>query len=185
MIEYESGRRVLFEEPAEGTPTVSVPPETKYTPQTQGNTGNTPPQPVYTQPPVTQYPYASSDWKTLMQLKAPEIYRQYQKKARMAKAGWWIAGAGALVVVVGAATGEKETVTNGMSVQVRLNGTGGAVAAAGSLVAITGVTVAIIGTTKRNRIKNDFISQSSRYTQKSPLQSPHFEIRTNGLAFVF
>jgi hypothetical protein len=139
--------------------------------------------PTVYKPPVTTL--SSSDLKTQMQMQAPDLYQKYQKKTRLKKAGWWIAGGGIAIAAVGIATGDNEIVTTGTSVSYNVKGTGGAIAAVGSVCIISGVIMAIVGNSGRKKVESEFLSRSSSYSRKSPLQSPHFEIIPNGLAFKF
>jgi hypothetical protein len=176
-ITYAGGRVELF-----NTATTATPPVTAGTPVT----GYQPPQsPVQTVPPqqpqvpVTAYPYGS--WKDQMKVKAPDLYQQYQKKNRLKNTGWWTFGGGSLLAVVGFAVADKDEVSRtSTSITYQLSGPGAVVYVVGSITATAGIITAIVGYAQRGRVKREYLSRSSQYSEK-----PHFEFRPNGLAFVF
>jgi hypothetical protein len=211
-IKYESGRIEVFDttQSATGTTTTQsstgtatqsstrTPPPLKTfgagatgtttTTPTSSSTTNITTPPEQSRTPVTQYTY-QTDWKAKMQAAAPDLYQKYRKGATMTGVGIGLLSAGVVAVVVGVATGEKSTTKTATSVSYRVEGTGGAVAAIGSVCVLTGTTLMIIGSSKKRKIKQQYFTQYGNkinaYERKSPLQSPHLELRLNGLAFMF
>jgi hypothetical protein len=179
-IKYASGRVEVFNENVGSVPVTS-----QSQPQPQPHTAATPP-PVQPQHPITMQTYPNGGyWKSDMQLKAPYLYQNYRKGSNLVKGGWYMIGGGILLSIVGAAVAEKEEVNRTSTyVEYKLKGPGAAVAMVGSIAATAGIPVVIVGYVKRNRAKRDFFNSYQR-VEKSPAQSPHFELRTNGLAFVF
>jgi hypothetical protein len=200
MIKYESKRRELFSTAttsSTGTATTSSSGNTVL--QTSGtksatsgtvttsNTGQPPETVVKSskrqQTSVTQYPY---DWKSRMQATAPDLYKKYREGATLSGVGIGMLSAGVVMIIVGAATGEKSTTTTATSVSVNVGGTGGAVLAIGSVCVLAGTPLMIVGLSKKSKAKRKYFNQyGNRVEYKSPLQLPHFELRTNGIAFVF
>jgi flagellar biosynthesis GTPase FlhF len=168
-------------------------PQQQPPPQQQPQQQQPPQQPTpppFTQTPVTAQPYQGQStgyWKSDMQLKAPYLYQDYRKGSKLVKTGWWMIGGGFLLECIGFAVSEKEEINRTSTyIQYQLKGPGVALIVVGSLGVGAGTPIMIVGYVKKNRAKRDYLSQyGNRYVQKSPLQSPHFEIRTNGLAFVF
>jgi hypothetical protein len=140
---------------------------------------------VMRQPPA-QYPY-SNDWKSRMKIDAPDIYQKYRKGNNMAGFGLGLAAGGLISAIVGVATADKTTSATPTGVEVRLHGSGGAVFAAGMICVCAGTPVMIVGFSKRNKAKRQYLSriENTGDRQVSPLQLPHLEVRTNGIAFVF
>jgi hypothetical protein len=180
-IKYEDGRIEVFTSPIDAptdTPTSGI----SVTPQSQTNA-----QPPFNPPvqqqvaPVTQYPYQPYNWKEQMQMKVPYMYQQYRKKNRLKNVGWWLIGGGALLSSVGFAVADKEVSRTSTHIEYELSGPGAALYAIGVTCTTTGLVLMIVGYSQRNKIKREFLSRSdAQYSQK-----PHFEIRPNGLAFVF
>ncbi|MDR2775343.1 MAG: hypothetical protein LBC19_11505 [Tannerella sp.] len=209
MIKYEGGRKELFVPStgsAESQATSSA--ESQATSSTANTAANTaapssppseapsaPPfesrRPVTAstyspQPPSSSSPVYQGNWKSQMQVKAPDIYRKYQKNSRLAGFGLGLVAGGVTAIVVGVATGEKTTTTTATSVQVQVKGTGGAIAAAGTVCVLAGTPMMIVGFSKRSKAKREYLNNPDySQTYRSPLQSPHLEVYPNGLAFVF
>ncbi|MDR2287288.1 MAG: hypothetical protein LBE04_07425 [Prevotellaceae bacterium] len=135
--------------------------------------------------PVTQYSY-QADWKSRMKATAPDLYQKYRKGSTLTGVGIGMMSAGVVMIIIGAVTGEKSIVTTATSVNVRVAGTGGAVVAIGSVCVLASTPLMIVGFSKKSKVKREYFSQyGNRVEYKSPLQLPHFELRTNGIAFVF
>jgi hypothetical protein len=194
MIKYESGRTETFD--SETTAATSTTPATAVA---KPATYSAKPATVSAKPatastvrvttPTEKSEMATLplDWKIQMQRNAPDLYRNYVKKTNLKNFGIGFAIGGAIAIVVGAATGEKKTTASASGVQVQVGGTGGAVAAAGIACVISGTVMAVIGKSKSKAIKQQYAERygNTTFHKKSPLQSPHLEIRANGLAFVF
>jgi hypothetical protein len=191
MIEYESGRKELFE-PSTGS-TGSTESQTVNTPPVSTPPANTPVAdtlPPGTWIPVTASPYQPLpnryEWISQMKVKAPDIYQRYQKGSRLAGLGLGLMVGGTIASIVGTVTGEKTTTTTATSIEVQVKGVGGSVVAAGTACIIIGTPFMIVGFSKKGKAKREYFrSRAYSQTHKSPLQSPHLEVRPNGLAFVF
>ena len=143
---------------------------------------------------VAQYvaPMSGAELKYRMSMDAPQLYQKYQSGSKLAGFGAGLTIGGLVAIVVGAATADKETVTNGVSTQVNLSGTGGAVFAAGVICALVGVPVWTVGNTKKKNAKNAYLKDYG-YGFHAPVPvpppSPHLQLNTSsnglGLAFVF
>jgi hypothetical protein len=194
-IKYENGKIEVLTGPANsgtGVPVNSYPQQQQQQPQPQPQqqpqqpTTKTPPP--FTQTPVTAQPYQATStgyWKSDMQVKAPYLYQDYRKGSKLVKAGWWMIGGGFLLEGIGIAVSEKEEVERTSTyVKYQMKGPGAAIAVAGGISFVAGIPVMISGYVKKNSAKRNYLSRYGSM-HKSPLQSPHFEIRTNGLAFVF
>ncbi|MDR2773376.1 MAG: hypothetical protein LBC19_01310 [Tannerella sp.] len=130
--------------------------------------------------------YYQGDWKSQMRLQAPNIYRRYKSGSALSGVGLGLMVGGLTAAVIGVATGEKSTSTTATSIDIQLTGTGAAIAAAGTICFMVGTPLMIVGFSKKGKAKREYFNTyPSSQTQKSPLQSPHLEIRPNGLAFVF
>jgi hypothetical protein len=175
-IKYADDRIELFDA---ATPTSPTNPATR-------TTVATPPEQQRT--PVTASPYQGDDWKLQMQATAPGIYQRYQKGSRQSKVGLGLVIGGTAAFITGVAimgsTIEDDVINDE---DVGTAGAGALVAAAGSICATVGTPIMIVGFVKKGKAKREYFSQYANrpYAQKSPLQSPHFEVRTNGIAFVF
>ena len=127
-------------------------------------------------------------WKSDMQIKAPYLYQDYRKNAKLVKAGWWMIGGGILLMGIGSSVAEENNASSTYPYgQYGVSVSGSVLYWIGCASYTAGIPVVIVGYVKRNRAKRDYFMQygNGRYVRKSPLQSPHFELRTNGLAFVF
>ncbi|MDR0385717.1 MAG: hypothetical protein LBH60_06540 [Prevotellaceae bacterium] len=171
MIKYEGdGRTELF--------VAGSVPETEPTPQSRIT-------PV-ARTPVTMQPYREN-WKDKMQTYAPDLYRTYRRNSGMAGFGIGLMAGGVAAIIVGVAVGTGEVIQSTSTYKTyELTETGAAIVTAGSLCIIAGTPLTIVGFVKRARAKRQYFSQYGNMThRKSPLQYPHLELRSNGLAFVF
>jgi hypothetical protein len=174
-IKYENGRIEVFD--------VAPSPATGTTP-TAGTTATPPSQQRI---PVTASPY-QRDWKVQMRANAPEVYKRYRKGARQAGIGLGLVAGGTAVMIAGYAVAFSTIDENTFeSNDLGEAGTGLGIAAVGAICATVGTPIMIVGFVRRGKAKREYFSQYANrtYVQKSPLQSPHFELRTNGIAFVF
>ncbi|MDR1556015.1 MAG: hypothetical protein LBS88_03135 [Tannerellaceae bacterium] len=122
-----------------------------------------------------------------MQKNAPELYRSYRNGSTLSGVGIGLMAGGLGAIVVGVATGEKNTTTNGLQTNIEVKGTGGAIAAVGTVALLTGTPLMIIGLTKKSRAKRNYLARygDMGFEQPTLRQSPHLEVHPNGLAFVF
>jgi hypothetical protein len=122
-----------------------------------------------------------------MQRNAPELYRSYRTGTTLSGLGIGLMAGGLGAIVAGVATGEKNTTTNGMQTDIEITGTGGAVAAVGTIALLTGAPLMIIGLTKKSKAKRNYLRQyeDMGFERPAPRLSPHLEVHPNGLAFVF
>jgi hypothetical protein len=145
----------------------------------------TPPAPVRMPVTASSYP---ADWQSQMQVKAPDIYQRYRRGSRQSKVGLGLTIGGTAAVItgyaiIGAAFNSSSFINDD---DMGMVGIGALVAVSGSICATVGTPIMIVGFVRKGRAKREYFSQyGNRAEYKSPLQSPHFEIRTNGIAFVF
>jgi hypothetical protein len=134
---------------------------------------------------TTQY---SESLTMRMQKNAPALYRSYRSGSTLSGIGMGLMAGGLGAIVVGVATGEKNTTTNGMQTNIEVTGVGGAIAAVGTVALLTGTPLMIIGLTKKGKAKRAYLRQYESMGFERPASqglSPHLEVHPNGLAFVF
>jgi hypothetical protein len=171
-IKYADGRIEMFDATPPASPATNT---TVATPPKQSRV------------PVAATPY-QGDWESQMRATAPGIYQRYRKGSRQSKVGLGLVIGGTAAFITGAAimgsVVEDNTVDEN---DLGTVGAGAIVYITGAICATVGTPIMIVGYVRKGKAKREYFSQYANrpYAQKSPLQSPHFEVRTNGIAFVF
>ncbi|MDR1594478.1 MAG: hypothetical protein LBS43_08360 [Prevotellaceae bacterium] len=170
-IKYEDGRIEVYgatANPVTETTTATPPQQTERTP-------------------VTAAPY-QADWQAQMQANAPDIYQRFRRGTRQSKVGLGLTIGGMAAIITGYAIIGSTVEDNTLDDEdLGTVGAGALVAVAGSILTAVGTPIMIVGFVKKGKAKREYFSRygNRASAQKSPLQSPHLEIRTNGIAFVF
>ena len=119
----------------------------------------------------------------------PQLYQKYQSASALSGFGAGLTLGGVAAIVIGIATADKETVTNGLSTQVNLSGQGAGVFAAGIVCALAGTPLWIIGNTKKKNVRNTYLREYGYGMNTPEHPSPYLQLNTApkglGLAFVF
>lgn len=134
---------------------------------------------------------SSADLKQRMSLNAPQLYKSYKSGSTLSGVGAGLTIGGAVAIVVGIATADKETEKTNMGTQTNLSGPGAAVFAVGLVSALAGTPLWIVGHSKKKRAKNAYLRDYG-YSGHIPVQSsPYLHIKAThdgmgaGLALVF
>ncbi|MDR1525908.1 MAG: hypothetical protein LBS79_11745 [Tannerella sp.] len=137
------------------------------------------------------YPaYNTANLITWMEQDDPYLYRKYRKASRLAGFGLGLTAGGVAGMIIGIATGEKTTTKTNYGVEYQVSGTGGAIAAAGTLCVLVGTPLMITGFVKRGKVKRTYLREYGDVSYKpSPSYSPYLKINPSlqhiGLAYVF
>jgi hypothetical protein len=138
---------------------------------------------------MAQYatPQRPDDLTARMQQNAPQLYRSYRSGSVLSGVGIGLMAGGLGATIIGIATGEKNTTTEGLQTTVEVTGTGGAIAAAGVVCMIAGTPLMIVGLSKKGRAKRAYLNQygDTAFEQPSLRQPLQLEVHPNGLALVF
>ncbi|MDR0394075.1 MAG: hypothetical protein LBH77_02840 [Tannerella sp.] len=122
-----------------------------------------------------------------MSRNAPQLYRQYRTGSTLSGVGMGLTLGGIAAIVIGVATGEKETVTEGGQTTLYIYGAGGGIAAIGTACALAGTPLWIIGNVKKKKARNRYIRDYSYDLPGKP--SPYLQLNAvrngMGLAYVF
>ena len=140
---------------------------------------------------IGNYASAQMELQQRMALNAPRLYQSYKTGSTLSGIGAGLTLGGVAAIVIGIATADKETVTNGASTQVNLSGTGAGIFAAGIVSTLAGTPLWIIGNTKKRNARNAFLREFGNSVQAPVPPAPHLQLNTTpygmgmGLAFVF
>ena len=133
--------------------------------------------------------YSSKEFMADWSYNDPATYSSYRKGSTLKGFGLGMIIGGGVAMIVGIATADKTTTSNGLSTQVNLSGTGGAVFAAGTVCAVAGIPLMIIGNVKRKNAKQAYLNEFGEIQTGSVSPEPRLELQTSpggmGLAFVF
>ena len=138
---------------------------------------------------VSYYKMSKAEMVQNMAYDAPHLYKKYQSGSTLSGFGMGLTLGGLAAAIIGVATADKETVSNGASTQVNLSGSGAGIFAAGLVCAVAGTPLWIIGSTKKKNARNTYLREYD-YGYIAPSRStPYFQINAAskglGLAFVF
>jgi hypothetical protein len=169
MIKYENGTKGMFGATSTGYST-----------------------PAATPPEQSRIPVAASPYRNYLELQmrtvAPDIYQRYRKGSRQSKVGLGLVIGGTAALATGAMVIMENAVDDYSTNERNLEalGTGVILYLGGMVCATVGTPIMIVGYVRKGKAKREYLRQyGNRAEYKSPLQLPHFEIRTNGIAFVF
>ena len=130
-----------------------------------------------------------SSWVDDMAYNAPDLYRSYRIGRTLGGLGAGFTIGGLSLAVLGVATAEKETTTNGGMTTVELSGSGGAVFAAGIVFTLVGTPLWIIGGAKKKNTRRTYLREfgdvQAVHTPPSPYVKLHNTSQSMGLALVF
>jgi nitrogen fixation protein FixH len=142
--------------------------------------------PIQSRIPVAASPY-QGDWESQMRVTAPGIYQQYRKGSRQSKVGLGLMIGGTAAFITGAVIMGSAVENNTISEDdMGAVGAGALLYLSGAICTTVGTPIMIVGYVRKGKAKREYFSRYGNRTEyKSPLQAPHFEVRSNGLAFVF
>ena len=124
-----------------------------------------------------------------MSMDDPYLYQKYKSASALSGFGAGLTLGGVAAIVIGIATADKETVTNGMSTQVNLSGSGAGIFAGGMVCVLVGTPIWIIGHTKKKNARNAYLREYGYGMHAPEHPSPYLQLNTTprglGLAFVF
>jgi hypothetical protein len=137
------------------------------------------------QPAAVTAPSRPADWKSQMQAEAPDIYQWYRSGSRQANIGRGLTIGGVSAVIAGyAIIGVAfNRVSSADDRDMAAVGVGSLVAVAGSICAAVGTPIMVVGYVRKGRAKRAYFARYGNSAEY--LQSSRFELRTNGVAFVF
>ena len=142
---------------------------------------------------LAQYAYPAYRGASLADMMAqddPYLYRKYRKASGLAGFGLGMTIGGVAGIIIGFATGDKETTTTSSGTTTTVSGTGGAIAGAGLISTLVGTPMMITGFVKRGNVKRLYLREYGDVSYRpSPAYSPYLKINPSlqhiGLAYVF
>jgi hypothetical protein len=124
-----------------------------------------------------------------MEQNAPHLYSRYRSASVLNGVGAGLTLGGIGVMILGIATGEKNTTTTDYGARVEVTGTGGAIAGVGLISALVGTPIWITGGIKKKNLRRAYIREFENVQTESAPPSAYLKLNSSpqgiGLALVF
>ena len=132
---------------------------------------------------------STAELKQRMALDDPRLYQRYKTGSTLSGIGCGVTLGGVAAVIIGIASADKETQTNGLNTQVYLSGPGAGIFAAGLVAALVGTPVWIVGHSIKKNTRSSYLRQYGDGSNVPVHPSPYLQLNSVsnglGLAFVF